>query len=129
LFKILFMGRSFMKFKKPIPKNAPPVDFVELDKHLDDCSFIVSRFMKNVKFLLKRRKSNFNKMITYYRGFGIRVSKSYLSELNSGKTRTCNLLILQFLASYLGMSVADLISYDYTLVDKEEEIVDGVESF
>ena len=89
------MGRSFMKFKKPIPKNSPPVDFVELDKHLDDCSFIVSRFMKNVKFLLKRRKSNFNKMITYYRGFGIRISKSYLSELNSGKTRTCNLLILK----------------------------------
>lgn len=126
---ILYMGRSFKKFEKPRPRNLPPVDFNELNKHLDGCSFMVSRFMKNVKFLLKRRKSNLNKMITYYKGFGIRISKSYLSELNSGKTKTCNLLILQFLASYLGMSVADLMSHDYTIVDKQEEVVDSVASF
>ena len=116
------MSKKYKQAFKGRLNRLNKVDLSKLHPELINCSNLITKALNNANYLLKQNKSNFNKVIVYYKQFGINLSKAYISELKSGKTKTCNILILQFIASYLNIPLIELLTNDYTLTGNIKQV-------
>ena len=112
-----------MKFKNN--KVAKDKRFNELKNNitLNDCSNtsfeLIKTFFNNTNYILKTNKLTYNKIIDYYKAKGIRINKAYLYSLSKcNKYKTCNTLMLAFIANYLNIPLINLLTIDYTIKDK-----------
>ena len=114
------MGYKQQKYAKAKNKRFKGLsNSLVLQTTVNECDKLLKRFFTNVNHILKRDKLSYYKILKYYKSEGITIDKGYISKLNNGINKTCNILILQFIASYLNIPLIELLTNDYTLNDKE----------
>jgi hypothetical protein len=90
----------------------------------NDSFILIKNFFLNTDYLLKQNKQTYYNIVSYYKSEGININKSYLYKLHTLKYyKTCNTLILSFIANYLNIPLIELLTKQFYLNDSIKPIV------
>lgn len=104
---------------------------IELNKCTDISLSVLSVFFNNVHYIFKQRKLTYNAMRDHYKAKGININKGYVYKLSKLKTyKTCNILMLVFIANYINIPLLTLLTTDLTIKHNTDILTtDSIKSF